>query len=112
MQTKIEFLEKTKNNCERELLKLREDRAKHSEDKKEEMDKLKGLIKEAGTNKAREMDLIAKNNKEAKEDMRKEYDKEENNIKTMIAQEKTKLAKLRDENTRGENKSKSDKQTA
>lgn len=35
LQTKIDFLEKTKNNCQRELLKLKEDRAKHNEDKKE-----------------------------------------------------------------------------
>ena len=43
--------------------------------------------------------------------MMKEHKKEEDNLKTMIAQEKTKLTKMREENTKSETKSKNDKQT-
>lgn len=50
LQMRISSLDKTKVNCEKDLLKLREDRAKHGEDKKEEMDRLKGQIKETKSN--------------------------------------------------------------
>jgi len=46
LETKIESLEKAKGNCEADLLKLRQDRAKHTEEKKEEIDKLKSQIRE------------------------------------------------------------------
>jgi hypothetical protein len=46
LETKIESLEKTKNNCDAELLRLRQERARHTEEKKEEIDKLKSQIRE------------------------------------------------------------------
>lgn len=46
LQTKIESLEKTKANCESDLIHLRQERAKHTEQKKEEIDKLKSQIRE------------------------------------------------------------------
>ena len=45
------------------------------------------------------------------ETLMKDHKKEEDNLKTLIAQEKQKLAKLREENGKAENKSKNDKQT-
>lgn len=44
--------------------------------------------------------------------MARDYKKEEDNLKTLIAQERTKLAKMRDENSKAENKSKTDKLTS
>lgn len=41
------------------------------------------------------MEQIAKNSKEQREALTKEYEKEENNLKTLIAQERTKLSKMR-----------------
>lgn len=75
LQLRIDSLEKTKNLCEKDLLKLREDRAKHAEDKKEEMDKLRSQIKEVKSNKDRDMDNIDKRLKEQKEELLRETNK-------------------------------------
>ena len=45
------------------MLKLRQDRAKHTEDKKEEMDKLKSQIRELKNAKDRELEEIEKHSK-------------------------------------------------
>lgn len=76
------------------------------------MDKLKSQIREVKSNKERELEQIARNSKEQKEALTKEYEKEENNLKTLIAQERTKLTKLRDEHSKAENKSKTEKLTS
>lgn len=112
LQMKIESLEKTKNNCDQELRRLREDRSKHAEDKKDEMDKLRSQIKEVKSNKEREMEQIARSLREQSEALAREYKKEEDNFRTLIAQERTKLAKMREENSKAEVKSKSDKLTS
>ena len=64
LETKIESLEKTKGNCESDLLKLRQERAKHTEEKKEELDKLKSQIREVRHYKEKEIDKISKENKQ------------------------------------------------
>ncbi|XP_031505818.1 uncharacterized protein LOC116268180 [Nymphaea colorata] len=70
LETKIDSLEKTKANCEGELLRLRQERAKHTEEKKEEIDKLKSQIREnkskteKSTNEAQLVDLINTYDKE------------------------------------------------
>lgn len=60
------------------------------------MDKLKSQINEAKTNKQTRLDEINKDCSDKKSALVKENEKEENNLKTMIQQEKTKLAKMRD----------------
>ena len=55
LETKIESLEKTKTNCEAELIHLRQERARHTEEKKEEIDKLKSQIREVKNYKEKEI---------------------------------------------------------
>jgi predicted nucleic acid-binding Zn-ribbon protein len=60
LETKIESLEKTKTNCEAELIHLRQERARHTEEKKEEIDKLKSQIREVKNYKEKEIEKISK----------------------------------------------------
>jgi hypothetical protein len=111
LETKIDSLEKTKANCEGDLLKLRQERAKHTEDKKEEIDKLKSQIREVKNYKEKEIEKISKENKQLHDGLVKDHRSREDKLKAEINTEKGKLQKLRDENLKLENKSKGEKTT-
>lgn len=111
LETKIESLEKTKANCEGELLRLRQERAKHTEEKKEEIDKLKSQIREVRNYKEKEIEKISKENKQLHDGLVKDHRTREDKLKAEINTEKGKLQKLRDENLKLENKSKTEKFT-
>lgn len=60
------------------------------------MDKLRSQIREVKSSKEREMETIEKNGKDMAEALAREYKREEDNLKALIAQERTKLAKMRE----------------
>lgn len=59
------------------------------------MDKLRSQIRDVKSHKERELENINKNSKDMSEALAKDYKKEEDNLKSLIAQERTKLAKMR-----------------
>jgi hypothetical protein len=75
-------LEKTKTNNEGDLLKLRQERAKHTEDKKEEIDKLKSQIREVKNYKEKEKDKINKENKQLHDTLIKDHKTREDKLKS------------------------------
>lgn len=75
------------------------------------MDKLKSQIREVKNTKDRDLEDIAKKSKEMADNLVNANKKEQDSLKTLIAQEKQKLNKLREENQKTENKSKNDKFT-
>ncbi len=96
LETKIESLEKTKTNCEAELIHLRQERARHTEEKKEEIDKLKSQIREVKNYKEKEIEKISKENKTLYDSLIKDHKTREEKLKAEINTEKGKLQKLRD----------------
>ena len=111
LETKIESLQKTKTNCEAELIHLRQERARHTEEKKEEIDKLKSQIREVKNYKEKEIDKISKENKTLYDSLVKDHKSRQEKLKAEINTEKGKLQKLRDENNKAESKHKNEKTT-
>lgn len=58
LETKIESLDRTRANCDADLIRLRQERARHTEEKKEEIDKLKSQIREVRNYKENEVKKI------------------------------------------------------
>lgn len=104
-------MEKTKTNCEAELIHLRQERARHTEEKKEEIDKLKSQIREVKNYKEKEIEKISKENKQLHDGLVKDHNTRQEKLKAEINTEKNKLQKLRDENLKLETKNKNEKST-
>jgi hypothetical protein len=82
LNSKIVSLEKTRANCESDLLNLKQERAKHAEDKKDEIDKLRSQISEIKKNQEFEMEKIAKESKQMTEALMKDHKLKEEKLKS------------------------------